>query len=79
MMDITSSMASIMKVMREKVVIMVQAIKKKYPAATIRIGVIGYRDEQLAIEDRFEIWEFSTNIADLKQWMKKKIVSLGRG
>jgi len=78
MMDITSSMASIMKVMREKVVIMVQAIKKKYPAATIRIGVIGYRDEQLAIEDRFEIWEFSTNIADLKQWMKKKIVSLGR-
>jgi len=75
MMDITKTMASIIEVMKQKVVNMAQAIKTKYPAAMIRIGVIGYRDQQQVTAERLVKLDFSTNIEYLKRWMKKYIVA----
>ncbi len=68
MIDLTGSMGEELDDVKTKILAMVESVRSKYNKATIRIGMVGYRDKKDSV--RFDIWEFDTNVRDFKNWVQ---------
>lgn len=69
MMDSTGSMGSYIAETKKIISKLAAETKSSFPEAEIRLGMLAYRD--ISDSNRFEIFEFSTNITNFENFVGK--------